>query len=374
MNETPAFDTAVESTPAGRVGVLLVNLGTPDAPTASAIRRYLREFLSDRRVVEIPRAIWLPILYGFVLPFRPRRLQHAYESIWTQDGSPLLAIGRRQCTALQEQLGAQIPIALGMRYGKPSIASALQELEQRGARGILVLPLYPQYSATTTATALDAVMAHYRQQRWIPELRSIHSYHSDELYIEALAASVRTHWEMHGQGEHLLLSFHSIPKQYCDAGDPYFSHCEDTAQRLAAALELPAGQWSVSYQSRVGRAEWLSPYTEERVTALARSGVRSLDVICPGFSADCLETLEEVALRYGKDFRSAGGQALRYVPALNTDPLHIEALADLISRSVAGWQPPAAAAGPAARPAPALEASSSSGGRRQPGQRIAPTL
>ncbi|HEY1077642.1 MAG TPA: ferrochelatase [Fontimonas sp.] len=374
MNPSSILEPAAVAAATGRVGVLLVNLGTPDAPTASAIRRYLREFLSDRRVVELPRLIWLPILHGFVLPFRPLRLQHAYESIWTRDGSPLLAIGRKQCAALQEQLGAQVPVALGMRYGQPSIASALQELEQRGARGIVVLPLYPQYSATTTAAVLDAVMAHYRKQRWIPELRSIHSYHADELYIEALAASVRTHWELQGQGEHLLLSFHSIPKQYCDAGDPYFDYCEDTARRLASALELPAGQWSVSYQSRVGRAQWLSPYTDERVVELARSGVRSLDVICPGFAADCLETLEEVALRYGEDFRKAGGQALRYVPALNTDPLHIEALADLVSRSIAGWQPPAAPAAPAARAAPAFEVAASPGGRRQPGQRIAPTL
>ncbi len=373
MNPTPALDTAADTSPAaGRIGVLLVNLGTPDAPTAPAIRRYLREFLSDRRVVEIPRVIWLPILYGYVLPTRPRRLQHAYQSIWTQDGSPLLAIGRQQCAALQERLGPQVPVALGMTYGNPSIAQALQELESRGARGILVLPLYPQYSATTTAAVLDAVMAHYRTQRWIPELRSIHGYHADDQYIQALAASVRAHWAERERGEHLLMSFHSIPKQYCDTGDPYFDYCEDTAQRLATALDLSAGQWSVSYQSRVGRAQWLSPYTEERVVELARSGVRNLDVICPGFSADCLETLEEVSLRYGKDFRQAGGQALRYIPALNASASHIDLLAGLSLRSIERWRPPAAPLSPPQASAPTLEYRSSA--RRQPGQRIAPTL
>ncbi len=373
MNQTPAFDTAVDSMPTTRrVGVLLANLGTPDAPNASAIRRYLREFLSDRRVVEIPRAIWLPILYGVVLPLRPRRLQHAYQSIWTKDGSPLLAIGRRQCAALQERLGPQVPVALGMTYGNPSIAQALQELESRGARGVLVLPLYPQYSATTTAAVLDAVMAHYKMQRWIPELRSVHGYHTDDRYIQALAASVHTHWAERERGEHLLMSFHSIPKQYCDAGDPYFDYCEDTAKRLAAALDLPAGQWSVSYQSRVGRAQWLSPYTEERVLELARSGLRNLDVICPGFSADCLETLEEVSLRYGKDFRQAGGQALRYVPALNAGDLHIDLLAELSLRSIEHWQPPATSMPAPQASTATLEYRSSA--RRQPGQRIAPTL
>ncbi|MDP9139487.1 MAG: ferrochelatase [Pseudomonadota bacterium] len=373
MNQIPAFDTVIDSTPTtGRVGVLLANLGTPDAPTPAAIRRYLRQFLSDQRVVEIPRAIWLPILYGVILPLRPLKLAHAYQSIWTKDGSPLLAIGRQQCAALQEHLGPQVPVALGMTYGNPSIAQALQELESRGARGILILPLYPQYSATTTAAVLDAVMAHYKTQRWIPELRSVHSYHADDRYIQALAASVHAHWAEGERGEHLLMSFHSIPKQYCDAGDPYFNYCEDTAKRVATALDLTAGQWSVSYQSRVGRAQWLSPYTEERVVELARSGLRNLDVICPGFSADCLETLEEVSLRYGKDFCQAGGQALRYVPALNADQPHINLLAELSLRSIENWQPPVAPVPMLQPSAPVLEYRSPA--HRQPGQRIAPTL
>lgn len=322
---------------AARSGVLLVNLGTPDAPTPSAIRRYLREFLSDPRVVEIPRALWWPILYGFVLPLRPRRLAHAYASIWTEQGSPLLAIGREQTAALQAALGADIPVALGMRYGTPSIAQALDELAQRGARRLLILPLYPQYSATTTATVFEAVFDHLRRQRWMPELRLINSYHDDDAYIAALAGSVREHWAQHGRGDHLLMSFHSIPLRCLERGDPYYCFSHKTARLTAAALGLDDSQWSLSFQSRVGRAQWLSPYTDVAIERLARSGTRRLDVICPGFAADCLETLEEVALRYGEQFRAAGGEALRYIPALNARPTHIDALAALARRHLAGW-------------------------------------
>lgn len=323
-----------------RVGVLLVNLGTPDEPTAPAIRRYLREFLSDRRVVETPRALWLPILYGFILPLRPRRLVRAYGSVWTPHGSPLLAISREQQQALQSRLGHEIPVMLAMRYGQPSIAAALDGFEALGVRKLLVLPLYPQYSATTTASVLDAVFADLQRRRWLPELRTINTYHDDAAYIAALAASIRRHWDRHGRGDHLLMSFHSIPLSYFDAGDPYYCFCQKTARLLAEALQLAPEHWSVGFQSRVGRARWLSPYTDLHIDELARRGVRRLDTVCPGFAADCLETLEEVAQRYADSFQRAGGETLRYIPALNAEPDHVEALAALVERHTSEWNTP----------------------------------
>ncbi len=322
-----------------RCGVLLANLGTPDAPTASAIRRYLRAFLSDPRVVELPRVLWWPILHGFILPLRPRRLAHAYASVWTERGSPLLAIGREQQAALQARLGPDIPVALGMRYGNPSIASALDQLEQQGARRVLVLPLYPQYSGTTTASVFDAVFAEVQKRRWLPELRLINSYHDEPAYIAALAASVREHWADNGRGEHLLMSFHSIPQRYLELGDPYYCFSQKTARLLAEQLQLPEHEWSVSFQSRVGRAKWLTPYTDVVLDQFAGRGMKKLDVICPGFSADCLETLEEVALRYRDQFLAGGGESLSYVPALNTRDDHVSALAELALRHLGGWMP-----------------------------------
>lgn len=340
--------TTVPQHPADRTGVLLVNLGTPSAPTAPAIRRYLREFLSDRRVVELPRVLWWPILNGFVLPLRPLRLAHAYASVWTERGSPLLAFSRDQQQGLQARLGDRAIIALAMRYGEPSIAAALAGLQAQGVRRLLVLPLYPQYSATTTASVFDAVFDAFRPLRWPPELRTVNSYHDDAGYIGALADSVRRHWNERGRGDHLLMSFHSIPQRYVEAGDPYEDFCEKTARALAEALSLAPEQHSLSFQSRVGRAKWLSPYTDERIAELARGGVRRLDVVCPGFAADCLETLEEVALRYGADFRKAGGGELRYVPALNADVAHLDALTALIRRHLQGWPAdiPSAASAP----------------------------
>lgn len=320
-----------------RSGVLFVNLGTPDAPTAPAIRRYLREFLSDRRVVEIPRPVWMAILYGFILPLRPRRLVHAYQSVWTPAGSPLLAISRDQVTGLQQRLGDEIPVALGMRYGTPGIAAALDELEQRGVRRILVLPAYPQYSGTTTASVFDAVIAHLQPKRWWPELRLINSYHDEPDYIEALASSVRAHWQQHGRGEHLLMSFHSIPVRNLQLGDPYYCFSQKTARLLAERLGLNAQDWSLSFQSRLGRARWLSPYADKTIARLGAAKLATLDVICPGFAADCLETLEEVSLRYGEQFAAAGGGQLRYIPALNADDAHLDALASLARRHLSGW-------------------------------------
>lgn len=324
-----------------RTGVLLINLGTPAAPTASAIRRYLRQFLSDRRVVELPRALWLPILYGIILPFRPRKLVHAYRSVWTAQGSPLLYHSQQQRAAIERALGEQlqddVPVALAMTYGEPAIGPALDELEHRHVRRLLVLPLYAQYSATTTAAALDAVAAQFRSRRWPPELRTISSYHDDEAYLEALAQSLREHWRCAGPSDHLLISFHSIPRRCLERGDPYYCHCQKTARLLSERLGLAPQHWSLSFQSRLGNQAWLMPYTDEVVPQLAQRGVRRLDVICPGFAADCLETLEEVAIRYREAFLAAGGTEYRYVAALNATPPHIEALTGLIRRHLQGW-------------------------------------
>lgn len=322
------------TTMAKTTGVLLVNLGTPDAPTPSAIRRYLREFLSDPRVVELPRAIWLPILYGFILPFRPRKLAHAYASVWNEAGSPLLRISQAQVHALRAQIDGAIPIALGMSYGNPSIASALAELDAQGVERILLLPMYPQYSGTTTASVLEIVFRELGRRRKLPELRTINDYHDHPGYIGALAQSVRDHWQLSGRGNHLLMSFHSIPQKYVDQGDPYDAQCKRTAQLLAQVLELKADQWSISFQSRLGTQPWLQPYTDIILPQLAARGVTSLDIICPGFPADCLETLEEVAIRYREDFLAAGGKTFRYIPALNDSAAHIRFLQSLIRENL----------------------------------------
>jgi protoporphyrin/coproporphyrin ferrochelatase len=314
-----------------RTGVLLVNLGTPDAPTAEAIRRYLREFLSDRRVVQLSRAIWLPILYGFILPFRPKSLEEKYRLVWTSRGSPLMFHSQDLVRHVAERLASQpVEIRLAMRYGAPAIAPAIAELRRAGIESLVVLPLYPQYSTTTTASVLDAVSAHLESTGWRPALHVIESYHDDPAYIEALAGSVRRHWTAQGRPDYLLMSFHGIPEKYVADGDPYGQQCHETARLLARALALPAGSWSVSFQSRLGRAPWLKPYTDLELPRLAQGGVRTIDVICPGFPADCLETLEEVAVRYAQLFKDSGGAVLRYIPALNESPEHVEALAGLV--------------------------------------------
>ncbi len=322
--------TTTMHTPKGKTGVLLVNLGTPDAPTPAAIRSYLREFLSDPRVVEIPRLLWLPVLYGFILPFRPKKLVHAYQSVWSERGSPLLDASRQQAAQLQTLLGADVPVALAMTYGSPGITSGLAELKQKGVQRVVVLPLYPQYSGTTTAAVADAIFRALANERHIPELHTINDYHAHPAYIAALASSVRAHWQTHGADAHLLMSFHSIPQRYVDQGDPYDAQCKVTAQLLADALQLRPEQWSISFQSRLGREPWLQPYTDVVLPQYAAKGIRKLDVICPGFSADCLETLEEVAIRYRSDFLAAGGTDFRYIPALNTDAEHIRMMQSLV--------------------------------------------
>ena len=315
------------NTAARRAGVLLINLGTPDAATAPAVRRYLREFLSDRRVVEIPRAIWLPILYGLILPLRPARVAGNYQKIWLDEGSPLLVHSQRLTRRLAQQLG-DVPVALGMCYGNPSLASAIEELRDRGATEIHALPLYPQYSATTTAAAFDGIASYLAGQRELPGIRLIKDYHDWPAYIEALAASVHEHWQAHGRAQHLLMSFHGIPKRNADLGDPYPRQCATTARLLADRLGLQDEDWSLAFQSRFGKAEWLQPYADQELQRLAGRGLKTVDAICPGFAADCLETLEEIGVEYAEVFRAAGGEALRYIPALNDRPDHAAALVE----------------------------------------------
>lgn len=322
------------------VGVLLTNLGTPDAPTPAAVRRYLAEFLWDPRVVEIPRLPWWLILHGIILRVRPTQSARKYQVIWTPEGSPLLAISRRQAAAVAATLAERVPgpvrVAVGMRYGNPSIPSALAELRAAGVRRLLILPLYPQYSATTTASTFDAVAAELRRWRWLPELRLITHYHDDPGYLDALASSIRAARADH-PGERLLFSFHGLPKRNLLAGDPYHCECHKTARLVAERLGLPADRWAVAFQSRFGRAEWLKPYTSVLLADWAHAGVQSVDVVCPGFAADCLETLEEIALENREVFLDAGGARYRYLPALNEAPAHIEALAELIGVHAAGW-------------------------------------
>jgi ferrochelatase len=322
-------------------GVLLVNLGTTDEPTADAVRRYLAEFLWDPRVIELPRPLWWLILHGVILRIRPAKVAKAYQAIWTEQGSPLLAISEKLTDALQKRLSEQsaqrIEVALAMRYGRPSIEKALHVLRERGMRRLLVVPLYPQYSATTTATVFDEVARVLSSWRWLPELHFIQHYHDHALYIRALADSVRKHWENRSQPEKLVMSFHGIPKRYFLAGDPYHCECQKTGRLLADELGLNEDQWQLTFQSRVGREEWLKPYTDETMKALGKQKLSSVDVICPGFSVDCLETLEEIDEQNREFFQSAGGGEFSYIPALNDSAGHVDLLAELIGRHLLGW-------------------------------------
>jgi ferrochelatase len=347
-----AFDHAR----APRIGVLLVNLGTPDAPTPAAVRRYLAEFLADRRVVEIPSFVWKPILHGVVLRVRPARSAAKYRLVWTPDGSPLAVHSARQRSLLLGYLGQRLkksglpadfcPVEVGMRYGTPSIASALDKLRAQDCERILVLPLYPQYSASTTATAFDAVADYAGRARRMPGLRFVDCFHDDPGYIRALAQNVNDYWVKNGRPDRLVLSFHGMPRRTLDLGDPYHCHCQKTARLLAEELGLDRKQWTLSFQSRFGRAEWLKPYTAHTLAALGREGVSRVDVFCPGFVADCLETLEEIGIEGRATFLRAGGKAYHAIPCLNEHPLWIAALADLAWRQLQGWlvPPPDAAA------------------------------
>ena len=322
------------------IAVLLLNLGTPAAPTPRAVRRYLAEFLGDARVIDYPRWLWLPLLYGVILRLRPRRSARAYAKIWTPLGSPLLVHSR----ALAEKLanacaGEGMRVALAMRYGEPATAVVVERLLANGVRRLLVLPLYPQYSATSTGAALDAVFAALQRQRWMPELRSIGDYHDAPEYIYALSDSVEKYWQVHGRGSRLLLSFHGIPERYVAAGDPYREHCLTTARLLRERLNLDENFLIFSFQSRVGRERWLTPYTDEVLAQFAADGVDHVQVLCPGFAVDCLETLEEIAIRGREQFLAAGGKHLDYIPALNDTDAHVQLLHALVERHTRGWFP-----------------------------------
>jgi len=325
---------------AQRTAVLLVNLGTPEAPTPAALRRYLAEFLWDPRVVEIPRPLWWLILHGVILRTRPAKSAAKYAAIWTDGGSPLLRWTVRQAEALQAELalrGQPVIVRHAMRYGQPAIASVLDALQAEGATRVLVLPLYPQYAAATTASTIDAVAAWVKRSRRPPELRFINHYHDDAGYIKALATSVREHWAQHGRGEKLVMSFHGVPARSLALGDPYHCECHKTARLLAEALGLTQGEYLVTFQSRLGRAKWLEPYTEPSVKQLAAAGIKRIDAICPGFAADNLETLEEIAMEASDAFLAAGGQRFDFIPCLNDRPDWIAALADLSQRHLLGW-------------------------------------
>jgi protoporphyrin/coproporphyrin ferrochelatase len=324
-----------------QLGILLANLGTPDAPETGPVRRYLREFLWDPRIIELPRPLWWLILHGVILRIRPARSARAYRKVWTEAGSPLLAHTQRLAAGLQAKLHEALPgpakVVVGMTYGNPSMAAALDELRAAGCRRLLVLPLYPQYSATTTGSVFDRLATRLQNTRWLPELRFITAYHDEPLFIEALAARIERHWQQHGRGARLLFSFHGIPRRYLDNGDPYHCHCHKTARLVAERLELAPQQWQVSFQSRVGREEWLRPYTDETMMAWGREQLGDIDVICAGFAVDCLETLEEIEMENAERYAEHGGGRLRYVPALNDGPDHVEVLAALVQRHAAGW-------------------------------------
>lgn len=323
------------------LGVLLVNLGSPQQSTPAAVRRFLAEFLSDPRVVEAPRWLWWLILHGFILRFRPARSAKAYAKIWTEQGSPLIQHCFDVKASLQQKLNAQLSgvahVEVAMSYGKPSIEDALNKLHQRFVRRIVVLPLYPQYSGSTTGSVFEAVGRALGSRRWVPEFRFINHYHDDSGYIAALASSIREYRDLHGSGEKLLFSFHGLPQKMRDDGDPYHCQCLKTARLVADALQLEEEQWQVSFQSRVGREPWLQPYTDETLQVLGNRKMGRVDVVCPGFSVDCLETLEEIEIQNAELFQEAGGGKLHYIPALNARDDHISCLSGLVERNIAGW-------------------------------------
>lgn len=327
------------------MGVLLVNLGTPEQATSSSVRRYLAEFLSDTRVIEIPQFIWKLILHGIILRIRPAKSAKAYQKVWTEQGSPLMAgtraLAEKVRNQLEDRLVGNCNLQVAMRYGSPSVQAGLEALTAQGAERIMVLPLYPQYSGATTGSVADGVFKNLTKWRWVPELRMLGAYYDDLSYIQALAQSIRANWLSTGvkvnETHKLFISFHGMPKSTLTAGDPYFCHCHKTARLLAEELNLNNDQWEMAFQSRFGKAEWLQPYVASRLIELPKEGISNLTVICPGFSIDCLETLEEIAIEGKKDFLAAGGKRFEYVPALNASDLHVDFMVDKVIKNAGGW-------------------------------------
>jgi ferrochelatase len=323
------------------IGVLAVNLGTPDSPSYFAVQRYLREFLGDRRVINTSRLVWLPLLYGVVLPFRPLRTVLKYRKVWLRGGSPLAvysqALAAKLGSVLRDSCGDGVCVALAMTYGNPSIATAIRSLAEQGVRKLLVLPLYPQYCSSTTGSVFDRTTSALQRWRWLPETRFVNDYHDDAGYIDALAEKIRQHWAEVGERSHLLFSYHGIPAVYVAEGDPYQRQAETTTRLVAARLGLSPEDWSHCYQSRFGSVVWLQPYTEDTLEVLARRGVAKLTVVSPSFAVDCLETLEEVAIEYRDKFLAMGGERLTLVPALNDDDRHAQVLAAIVKHQLQGW-------------------------------------
>lgn len=326
---------------ADKVGVLITNLGTPQAPTKKALKVYLKEFLSDPRVVEIPRLLWWMILNLVILNIRPKRSAKAYSTVWTDLGSPLMVHTQNQADALRAKLkekwGEDIVVEFAMRYGQPSVDNVIDNMLQQGVRKLVVLPLYPQYCASTTGSTFDAVSKSLTNRRWMPELRFVSKYSDFPAYIQASADKIRVHWSKHGRADKLIFSYHGIPKRYLLNGDPYHCECYKTTRLIAENLELSPDEYMTCFQSRFGREEWLKPYTDHTLKALSKQNVKSVQVVCPGFSADCLETIEEIGEENREYFLEAGGERYEYIEALNSDPQHIDALNKLIEDNLHGW-------------------------------------
>ena len=322
-----------------RRGVLLCNLGTPDAPGTSELRRYLKQFLSDPRVVEVPRLIWWLILNLIILRIRPRRSAKLYESVWTEGGSPLLVYSQAQVDGvkklLDEKYDSDIPVVLGMRYGNPSIESAINDLTEQNVREITILPLYPQYSGATTGSTFDAVADVFKKTRWVPQLNFVGGYHQSEAFLDALCASINRHIEAHGQPDKLVMSYHGTPQSYLKKGDPYHCLCHQTTRLIVERMGLDKEKVMTTFQSRFGREPWLQPYTDKTLEAMPEDGIKHVAIMCPGFSSDCLETIEEINMEARESFLHAGGEHFHYIPCLNDDPEHIEALASIVGKYLA---------------------------------------